>query len=233
MNTLTYINNNIEYKIRVSQDEQAQLIFVAKDIAKAIGYKDTTNALKKYVADQHKHFRMVQTSRGIKKMVIIAKEGLHDLLSAKRFDTTSIESWLYDLYNPVEICTAEFLPAAIKRSKQCNMYDMLKTIYIDLDIQKNVQIGLYKADIYIEEFDLIIETTDIERKMNDKERENEIEHFISHKNKVKYEEIYDSNANFVYVEQGNEFKKFREISLTFEKLNGIAATDYMKKQVVK
>lgn len=65
--------------------------FVGKDVATALGYKDTSDALKKHVSDEDKLTRRFADSGQSREMYIINESGLYALLfgskleSAKRF----------------------------------------------------------------------------------------------------------------------------------------------------
>lgn len=65
--------------------------FVGKDVAVSLGYKDTSDALKKHVADEDKLTRCFADSGQNRQMYIINESGLYALIfgskleSAKRF----------------------------------------------------------------------------------------------------------------------------------------------------
>lgn len=79
--------------------------FVGKDVAKALGYKDTVNAIKTHVADEDKGGWRITTQFGEKETTIINESGLYALIfgsklpSAKKF-----KRWV----------TSEVLPAIRK-----------------------------------------------------------------------------------------------------------------------
>lgn len=247
MNTTKVLGQDQRYAI----NHKNKCYFVGKDLCVAMGYKNHNSILKKYVSDINKQKHDIATNKGVQNVTLLNEQGVHELLNhsckqyaielkellskksfieiINRYQEVSNES---DTGGTQEVYEGEVLPVKIKHQKQADIFTMLKTIYIDLDIKKNVKIGLYNIDIYIEEFDLIIETTDIEAKKKDIERINEINFFINHKNKYEYGELQDTCAQFIFAEEGNEFEVFRQISLIIERLGGIAATDYMKKMNV-
>lgn len=65
--------------------------FVGKDVAEALGYKDTSDAMKKHVGDEDKLIRRFADSGQSREMYIINESGLYSLIllskleSAKRF----------------------------------------------------------------------------------------------------------------------------------------------------
>lgn len=65
--------------------------FVGKDVAEALGYERTADAIRQHVEDEDKGVGEIQTPGGIQKMTIINESGLYSLIfgskleSAKRF----------------------------------------------------------------------------------------------------------------------------------------------------
>lgn len=80
--------------------------FVGKDVAKALGYKDTINALKSHVdAEDKKRGWQITTPSGAQEMTIINESGLYSLiLSSKLPGAKRFKRWV----------TAEVLPAIRK-----------------------------------------------------------------------------------------------------------------------
>ena len=76
--------------------------FVGKDVAVALGYKDTVNALKAHVDEEDKAGWQITTQFGNKKAVIINESGLYSLvLSSKLPQAKVFKHWV----------TAEVLPS--------------------------------------------------------------------------------------------------------------------------
>ena len=76
--------------------------FVGKDVAEALGYKDTVNALKAHVDEEDKAGWQITTQFGNKKAVIINESGLYSLvLSSKLPQAKVFKHWV----------TAEVLPS--------------------------------------------------------------------------------------------------------------------------
>ena len=80
--------------------------FVGKDIATALGFKDTKNALKQHVDEEDKKgWRITTPSRGTQKMVVINESGLYSLIFGSKLDTAKkFKRWV----------TSEVLPAIRK-----------------------------------------------------------------------------------------------------------------------
>ena len=76
--------------------------FVGKDVAEALGYKDTVNALKAHVDEEDKAGWQITTQFGNKKAVIINESGLYSLvLCSKLPSAKKFKHWV----------TAEVLPS--------------------------------------------------------------------------------------------------------------------------
>ena len=90
MNELQIFNNEEFGTVRtVTIDNEPW--FVGKDVAEALGYKNTRQALATNVMDEDKGVHSVDTPSGIQQMIIINESGLYALIfgskleSAKRF----------------------------------------------------------------------------------------------------------------------------------------------------
>ncbi len=79
--------------------------FVGKDVATALGYKDTSDALKKHVADEDKLTRCFTDSGQSRQMYIINESGLYALIFGSKLDSAKrFKHWV----------TSEVLPAIRK-----------------------------------------------------------------------------------------------------------------------
>lgn len=105
MNELKIFENQEFGKVRaVTLDGQPW--FVGKDVATALGYKDTVNALKSRVEEEDKRGGwQITTPSGTQKMVIINESGLYSLiLSSKLPGAKKFKRWV----------TAEVIPSIRK-----------------------------------------------------------------------------------------------------------------------
>ena len=117
--------------------------FVGKDVAVSLGYKDTSDALKKHVADEDKLTRCFADSGQNRQMYIINESGLYALIfgskleSAKRF-----KHWV----------TSEVLPAI--RKTGADQKPMTTDQKIQLLAQGNVELTerIDKVDKDLQEF---------------------------------------------------------------------------------
>ncbi len=101
MNNITIFNNDLFGQVRgLLIDEQPY--FVAKDIAEALGYKDTDQAIRKHVDDDDKLTRQID---GSKPMTIINESGMYDLIfGSKKSEAKAFKKWV----------TSEVLPTIRK-----------------------------------------------------------------------------------------------------------------------
>ena len=70
-------------KIRTCQVNN-QIMFVGKDVAKALGYKDTSDALKKHVEVEDKLTRQIADSGQRRRTILINESGLYALLLSSK-----------------------------------------------------------------------------------------------------------------------------------------------------
>ena len=82
--------------------------FVGKDIAVALGYKDTVNAIKAHVDDEDKAGWQITTQFGIKETTVISESGLYALVLSSKLPTAKkFKRWV----------TSEVLPSIRKHEK--------------------------------------------------------------------------------------------------------------------
>ena len=93
MNNLQLFNNPDFGEIRALELD-GQPWFVGKEIAQALGYKDTVNALKSHVDAEDKRGWQITTPGGIQEMTIINESGLYSLvLSSKLPGAKQFKRW--------------------------------------------------------------------------------------------------------------------------------------------
>lgn len=103
-NQLQVFENEMFGQVRVVMVE-GEPWFVGKDVAEALGYKDTFNALKRHVDDEDKLNWRFTSSGQSREMVIINESGLYSLvMSSKLPDAKKFKRWV----------TTEVLPAIRK-----------------------------------------------------------------------------------------------------------------------
>lgn len=105
MNGLQIFNNPEFGEIRILEID-GDLWFVGKDMAKALGYTDTKNALKAHVDTEDKRGWQITTPSGKQHMTIINESGMYSLvLSSKLPGAKKFKRWV----------TSEVLPAIRKQ----------------------------------------------------------------------------------------------------------------------
>ena len=89
------IFNNQEFgQIRVL-DQNGESLFVGKDVAEILGYKDTSDALKRHVDSEDKLTRCFTDSGQSRKMIVINESGLYSLiLSSKLPNSKKFKRWV-------------------------------------------------------------------------------------------------------------------------------------------
>jgi anti-repressor protein len=104
MNEIKVFNNAEFGKIR-TPNRDGEPWFVGKDVATALGYKDSVNALKSHVSEEDKGGWRIATQYGEREAVIINESGLYSLiLSSKLESAKRFKHWV----------TAEVLPSIRK-----------------------------------------------------------------------------------------------------------------------
>ena len=95
-------------EIRTMTDEKGETFFVGKDVAMALGYKNTRKALQDHVDEEDKGVTKRDTLGGTQKMVFINESGLYSLiLSSKLEQARQFKRWV----------TSEVLPAIRKTGR--------------------------------------------------------------------------------------------------------------------
>lgn len=104
MNEIKVFNNAEFGKIR-TLNRDGEPWFVGKDVATALGYKDSVNALKSHVSDEDKGGWRITTQYGEREAVIINESGLYSLILSSKLDSAKrFKRWV----------TAEVLPSIRK-----------------------------------------------------------------------------------------------------------------------
>ena len=104
MNEMKVFNNAEFGKIR-TLNRDGEPWFVGKDVATALGYKDSVNALKSHVSEEDKGGWRITTQYGEREAVIINESGLYSLILSSKLDSAKrFKHWV----------TAEVLPSIRK-----------------------------------------------------------------------------------------------------------------------
>lgn len=127
-NELQIFNNSDFGNIRVIENN-GEPWFVGKDVAMALGYKDTVNALKTHVdVEDQMGWQIATPSRGQQNAKIINESGLYSLImSSKLPQAKQFKHWV----------TSEVLPAIRKTGSYTAPKQESKSKAIDLEIRLN------------------------------------------------------------------------------------------------
>ena len=103
--TIQIFKNNAFGTIRTMSNEKGETFFVGKDVATALGYSNTRDALNKHVDDEDKGTVAIRDTAYETRAVIINESGLYSLiLSSKLEQARQFKRWV----------TSEVLPAIRK-----------------------------------------------------------------------------------------------------------------------
>ena len=88
METAIQIFKNDQFgEIRTMTDEKGETFFVGKDVAMALGYKNTRDALNKHVDNEDKGVAKCDTLNGDQKMVFINESGLYCMIFGSKLES--------------------------------------------------------------------------------------------------------------------------------------------------
>ena len=115
------IFNNEEFGQVRSIEVEGEPYFVAKDIAIALGYSDTSDAIKRHVEEEDKLTRCFTDSGQNRNMIIINESGLYSLiLSSKLPSAKEFKRWI----------TSDVLPKIRKTGGYINNDDLFINTYL-------------------------------------------------------------------------------------------------------
>ena len=90
--TFNFENNNV----RIFQDENGQPLFVAKDVATILGYKDTVSAIKQFCKGVVKHHPLI-TNGGNQNVRVIYEPDLYRLTFGSKLESAvRFQNWIYE-----------------------------------------------------------------------------------------------------------------------------------------
>ena len=106
MNEITIFQNQEFGAIRTMSDEQGNPLFCAKDVAEALGYKRSNDAVRVHVESEDAVKRSTPTTSGNQLMTFINESGLYALILSSKLDSAKrFKHWV----------TAEVLPSIRKQ----------------------------------------------------------------------------------------------------------------------
>ena len=145
MTDLTLFNNPQFGEIRTTQIN-GEIYFIGKDIATALGYGDTAQAIRKHVQKQDKRVVETTTPRGLQKSIAISESGFYSLVfSSKMPQAQEFTHWVTSEVLPSIRKTGSYtLPRATAREEAMLNNSRARQAALLLRCAKETQIPLHK-----------------------------------------------------------------------------------------
>lgn len=178
--------------------------FVARDVAKILGYKDTDQALRKHVDEEdkitYKEYLEKNICNKIKistQAILINKRGVICLLTYGRKNNEILLRWLKDNF--------EIDYNIIKRlSKEEEYIGIIMKVFNGEEMIRQYKIEDYRVDLYFPKYNLIIECDEFGHSDRDKEYENKRSRDIKKKLKSTFIRFNPDEINFDIFKTINE-----------------------------
>ena len=123
--------------------------FVGKDVATALGYKDTSDALKKHVDEEDKLTRRFADSGQIREMYVINESGVYSLVFSSKLPTAkAFKRWVTSEVLPSIRRTGSYHKSDAAQAKRADAMDRdsrTRAAKLLLKIAERVEIPEYKA----------------------------------------------------------------------------------------
>ena len=85
METAIQVFNNPQFgEIRTLADNDGNILFVGKDVAKALGYKNTSKAIQQHVDDEDKSTLPIREAAYETRAIVINESGLYSLILSSK-----------------------------------------------------------------------------------------------------------------------------------------------------
>ena len=127
MTDIKIFNHKMFGDIRTTTDEQGQPLFVGKDVAEALGYSNTRDALKKHVDSEDKDAVAIRDSIGRDQQTIFINEsGLYSLiLSSKLPQAKAFKRWVTSEVLPQIRKTGGYIPTKDASGRQLSDLEIM------------------------------------------------------------------------------------------------------------
>lgn len=103
--------NNEQFGALRTYEEDGQILFCGKDVAKALGYKNTRDAMSKHCKGVAKRYPL-QTAGGVQEFVFITEPDLYRLITHSKLPTAEkFERWVFEEVLPAIRCTGGYMVA--------------------------------------------------------------------------------------------------------------------------
>ena len=94
----TFVNNQLGIKFESYIDEQCNVWFKAKEVAKLLGYRDIDQAIRKHVDDEDRKYFLVETTGYSKRgrpPIFVNESGLYSLVLTSKLETSKkFKRWI-------------------------------------------------------------------------------------------------------------------------------------------
>ena len=119
-------NHEMFGEIRTMTNEKGETFFVGKDVAKALGYSNTRDALNKHVDDEDKGTVAIRDTAYETRAVIINESGLYSLiLSSKLEQARQFKRWVTSEVLPAIRKTGGYIPTHDAEGRQLSCEEIL------------------------------------------------------------------------------------------------------------
>ena len=104
--------NNEQFGALRTYEEDGQVLFCGKDVAKALGYKDTTNAMKRHCRGVAKRHPITDSLGRTQEAVFISEPDLYRLITHSKLPTAEkFERWVFEEVLPAIRRTGGYMVA--------------------------------------------------------------------------------------------------------------------------
>ena len=178
--TITIGGKNQQVKLNGTIEDP---YFCNKDVCDVLGYKDYKNAIHRYVdKDEKKTLKELGFSNENPKgkinlnlthndgqAVYISKKGLEQLVSKSKVCGPDVLQKLVETFD---------LNLSITPRKEHVHLEAIEQSFSEVEMFKQFKVGKYRVDLYIEEYDLVVECDEYNHSERDPQKEKEREEFI-------------------------------------------------------
>ena len=106
-------NDNLGVELKSYIDKQQNVLFLGKDVAEILGYKDTNQAIRKHVDNEDQRRCPVKTTGQVRWSIFINESGFYSLVLSSKLETAKkFKRWI----------TSEVLPS-IRKYGQYKLFD--------------------------------------------------------------------------------------------------------------
>ena len=152
-NNIQIFKNEVFGEIRTMTNEKGETFFVGKDVAKALGYSNTRDALNKHVDEEDKGTVAIRDTAYETRAVFINESGLYSLiLSSQLEQAKAFKRWVTSEVLPAIRKTGryELLPAEIKllgeQAEYCQ--EVLRSVDCLTTTQIAKEMGMTGPELY-------------------------------------------------------------------------------------